>query len=162
MNAYWAVISCEGEKAITDAAFVGHIKDEVDLTDEWKILAKTLRNKQGARNNLAHGTIVTQRWNTKRGPKSDTFLAPRYHSQKLERKINKQNKVDPRPKSRYPLKNIISERNDFHKLMIDLWEFSDRLHQRIQSKREHAQDITIRARVGRYVLPPDNQKPRKK
>ncbi len=152
---FWTVVAFEAKRQLADEGISAAIGDNTKLLAKWQKLSDQLRNNAGTRNKIAHGTIVTTSWTTKKGRKRrDTYLAIRYHQRRDQfGKIVDPRTNDPRPnsKDRRSLKQLGSYRKAYNQLMKRLWVFEAELLRHIREREDPEPGIVIRAQTARVL-----------
>jgi hypothetical protein len=143
-SAYWSITSFEARLRMVSAAVESRHRNSLSLKKEWTELRTKLTTQNTIRNKIAHGTVLTVEFSTKRNPKerAETFFAP-YYWGRTSKPILPQRDFDkditwhdPRPAERLSAQQIDRHKEDFLAHGTLLNEFAEKI--RLETRRKIA------------------------
>jgi hypothetical protein len=131
---FWAVESFRGKLNMLDSSLRQRMASHPKITKDWATLYKRAREKNGLRNDLAHGTVMNY------GPPEHTFWVPSLHKDlhmnvsELMARYRTGLPFDLLPADRLSAKEIGDRTQSFNEFIKRLALFNDSLAKALRSE----------------------------
>ena len=143
---FWSVASLDARIAMTNGALKSAfaVLEESELPDIWADIFNEIKEQKGKRAELAHGLALRMFWRTRKGSRSDVFFAPYFGTYFVDaHPMRHQVGFDPRPKKRLYKDDLLTRREEFHALHLQVREFAEHLKGELAGPHALTEDLAI-------------------